>query len=196
MQSTAPGQREQLFWTPNWGQLASWVTSGMGCKGRSGGCKSRAPSPLASGSLQLVQGRERSEKVKVAQLCPTVCDPMDYTVHGILQDRILEWVAFPFSRESSQPRDRTQVSHFAGRFFTSWATREAWERSEPGFNPLDLGGWYSGQCCELKAGGNHWFKKRLPHLSCFIWLMGSIHSFILSFLQSTKMSESLLYARH
>ena len=42
-------------------------------------------------------------KVKVAQSCPTLCDPMDYTVHGILQARILEWVAFPFSR-SSQPR--------------------------------------------------------------------------------------------
>ena len=50
-------------------------------------------------------------KVKVAQLCPTLSDPMDYTVHGILQARILEWVAFPFSRGSSQPRDRTQVSH-------------------------------------------------------------------------------------
>ena len=63
-------------------------------------------------------------KVKVTQLCPTLCDPMDYTVHGILQARILEWVAFPFSRGSSQPRDQTQVSHSAGRFFTSWATRE------------------------------------------------------------------------
>ena len=47
------------------------------------------------------------------------------TVHGILQARILEWAAFPFSRGSSQPRDRTQVSHIAGGFFTSWATREA-----------------------------------------------------------------------
>ena len=54
------------------------------------------------------------------------CDPMDYTVHGILQARILEWVAFPFSRGSSQPRDRTQISRTAGGFFTSWATREAW----------------------------------------------------------------------
>ena len=44
---------------------------------------------------------------------------MDYTVHGILQARILEWVAFPFSRVSSQPRDQIQVSHIAGRFFTS-----------------------------------------------------------------------------
>ena len=42
---------------------------------------------------------------------------MDYTVHEILQARILEWVAFPFSRESSLPRDRTQVSCIAGRFF-------------------------------------------------------------------------------
>ena len=46
--------------------------------------------------------------------CPTLCDPMDHTVHGILQARILEWLAFPFSRGSSQPRDRTQVSHIAG----------------------------------------------------------------------------------
>ena len=47
--------------------------------------------------------------------------------HGVLQARILQWVAFPFSRGSSQPRDRTHVSCIAGRFFTSWATREAQE---------------------------------------------------------------------
>ena len=58
-------------------------------------------------------------KVKVAQSCPALCDPMYYTVHGILQARILEWVAFPFSRGSSQPRDQTQVSRTAGGFFTS-----------------------------------------------------------------------------
>ena len=58
-------------------------------------------------------------KVKVIQLCPTLCDPMNYTVHGILQARILEWVAFPLSRGSSQPRDRTQVSGIAGGFFIS-----------------------------------------------------------------------------
>ena len=62
--------------------------------------------------------------MKVTQLCPTLCNPMDHTVHRILQARILEWVAFPVSRESSQPRDRTQVSHIACKFFTSWATRE------------------------------------------------------------------------
>ena len=56
-------------------------------------------------------------KVKVAQSCPTFCDPMDYTFYGILQARILEWVAFPFSRRSSQPRDWTQVFCIAGGFF-------------------------------------------------------------------------------
>ena len=52
---------------------------------------------------------------------------MDYTVHEILQARILEWVAIPFSRGSSQTRDQTQVSRIARRFFTSWATGEAQE---------------------------------------------------------------------
>ena len=64
-------------------------------------------------------------RAEVTQSCPTLCNPMDYTVHGILQARMLEWVAFPFSRGSSQPRDWTQVSHTEGGFFTSWATREA-----------------------------------------------------------------------
>ena len=61
----------------------------------------------------------------VAQSCLTLCDPMDYTVHGILQTRILEWIAIPVSRGSSQPRHWTQVFHTEGGFFTSWATREA-----------------------------------------------------------------------
>ena len=69
-------------------------------------------------------------EVLVAQWCPTLCDPMDCSppgssVHGILQARILEWVVISFSRGSSQPRDGTQVSCIAGRFFTIWATREA-----------------------------------------------------------------------
>ena len=68
---------------------------------------------------------EASKWVKVAQSCLTLCYPMDYTVHGILQARILEWVAVPFSRGSSQPRDQTQVSHIADRFFNIWAIREA-----------------------------------------------------------------------
>ena len=60
-------------------------------------------------------------KVKAAQSCPTLRDPMDYIVNGTLQARILEWVAFPFFT------DRTQVSRTAGRFFTSWTTREVQE---------------------------------------------------------------------
>ena len=58
-------------------------------------------------------------EVKVTHSCPTFCNPMDYTVREILQARMLEWVPFPFSRESSQPRDRTQVSCITAGFFTS-----------------------------------------------------------------------------
>ena len=69
-------------------------------------------------------------KMKITQLCLTLCDPPDgslpgSSVHGILQARILAWVAVPFSRGSSQLRDWTQVSRIAGGFFTIWATREA-----------------------------------------------------------------------
>ena len=68
--------------------------------------------------------------MKVAQSCPTLCDPMDCrlpdsSVRGFLQARILKWVAISFSRGPSQLRDRTQVSCIAGGFFTIWATREA-----------------------------------------------------------------------
>ena len=64
-------------------------------------------------------------EVKVAQWCPTLCDSTNYAVHEIFHARILKWVAFPFTRGSSQPRDRTQVSHTEGGFFTSWATRKS-----------------------------------------------------------------------
>ena len=100
-------------------------------------------------------------EVKVAQLCPTVCDPMDYTVHEILQARILKWVPIPFSRRSSQPRDITQVSRIAGRFFTSWATREAQE-------------YWSGQPMpslgDLPDPGIELGIKALPHrLRYYLW---------------------------
>ena len=71
-----------------------------------------------------------SGKVKVAQSCPTLCDPMGYTVHGILQARILEWAAFPFSRGSSRPKNPTGVSCIAGGFFTSWAI--GFREADPG----------------------------------------------------------------
>ena len=64
-------------------------------------------------------------KVKITYSCLTLCDPMDWSppgssVHGIL----LEWVVMSFSRGASQPRDRTQVFHIAGRFFTIWGIRK------------------------------------------------------------------------
>ena len=86
---------------------------------------------LTSASVQKIA------KVKVSQSCPTLCDPKDHTVHGILQARILGWVAFPFPRGSSQPRNRIQVCCIAGGFFTSWATREAWKKQN-----LLLLSWY------------------------------------------------------
>ena len=70
-----------------------------------------------------------TDESEVVQLYSTLCDPKDCSppgssIHGIFQTRILEWVAISFSRGSSQPRDRTQVSRIAGRLFTICATKE------------------------------------------------------------------------
>ena len=82
---------------------------------------------------------------EVTQSCPTLCDPVDCSspgssIHGILQVRILEWVAISFSRGSSQPRDWTWVPRIAGRHFNLWATREAkgstWMQSQKWQNDL------------------------------------------------------------
>ena len=75
----------------------------------------------------------RKKESEVTQSCPTLCNPMDcslpgFSVHGIFQARILEWVAISFSRRSFQPRDWTQVSHIVGRCFTIWAT--SWGKSQ------------------------------------------------------------------
>ena len=83
-------------------------------------------------------------KVLVTPSCPSLCCPMDYSppgssVHRILQARLLEWVAIPFSRGSSWLRNWTQVSCIAGRFFTVWATGEALMRHW---------GWYI-YCCRI-----------------------------------------------
>ena len=94
--------------------------------------KAEAPIVWSPDAKSQLTGKDPDAgKVKVTQLCQTLCDPMDCSppgsyVRGILQARILEWVAFPFSRGSPQPRDWTQVSHIAGGFFAIWATREAW----------------------------------------------------------------------
>ena len=78
----------------------------------------------------LLQCMKVKSEREVAQLCPTLRDPMDCSlpgssVHGIFQARVLEWIAISFSRGSSRPRDWTQVSCIIGRRFTLWATREA-----------------------------------------------------------------------
>ena len=93
----------------------------------------KQPCVLSLNSTTSYWGKDYTKvkvKVKVTQLYRTLCDPMDCSlpgssVHEILQARILEWVVFPFFRGSSQPRDWTQVSCFAGRCFTVWASREA-----------------------------------------------------------------------
>ena len=106
-------------------------------------CQWNAPGKnTRMGSHSLLQGTFATQESNLASLrCRQILYPMsrqgrplstvlqsnsvlDYTVRGILQARILEWVAVLFSRGSSQPRNRTQVSRTAGRFFTSWATRK------------------------------------------------------------------------
>ena len=86
---------------------------------------------------------EKWKKVLVTHSCPSHCDPMDCSppgssVHGILQARILEWVAIPFSRRSSWPRDPIQVSRIAGGFFTPWATTESGLTAKRAKNRLSL----------------------------------------------------------
>ena len=105
-----------------WARILEWVA--ISFSRRSSQHRDRTcVSHIAGRCFTLWATRAAQMKVKVIQSCLTLCDPMDYTVHGILQARILEWVAFPFSSiRSSQPRDQTQVSHIAGGFLTGWAT--------------------------------------------------------------------------
>ena len=97
-------------------------------KGKEGSTYRMAESKISKNLL--LHKNSKSVCVLVAQSCTTLCESMDcspqgFSVHGILQARLLEWVDMPFSRGSSQPRDRAQVSHIAGRFFTVWA--EYWQ---------------------------------------------------------------------
>ena len=97
-----------------------------------------------------------SEEVKlseVTQSCPTLCDPMDcslpgFSVHGVFQARVLDWVAISFSRGSSLSRDWTQVSCIAGRRFNLWVTREGHGGQDIGTLATDLAmknqGWLLG----------------------------------------------------
>ena len=77
-------------------------------------------------SYHLLTGKGVCVLLNHVWLCsdPMDCSPLGSSVHGILQDRILEWLAIPFSRGSPPPRDQTLVSCIVGWFFTIWATRE------------------------------------------------------------------------
>ena len=110
--------------------VSVWVT----CKLKSEGWKEASKDGRVRGKAFQVEGTASAKMLRcsdseVAQLCPALCDPVccsppGSSVHGILQAGVLEWVAIAFSRGSSQPRNRTQVSRIAGRRFTIWATRE------------------------------------------------------------------------
>ena len=152
LQCVAPWLDSEAFWIA----VTNGVRAVLGTKassshfsewkaGKAGACMSCCyANPMASwskGALSatLHEGVLHSEKAPewvclVVQSCPTLCDLMDCSpasssVHGILQARILEWVAIPFSRGSSQPRDWTQVPYIVVRFFTVWATQKASECS-------------------------------------------------------------------
>ena len=89
---------------------------------------------------------------EVSQSCLTLCDSMDYSlpgfsIHGIFQARILEWVAISFSRRTSRPRDWTHISHTVGRRFTIWATGEVLLNLHRNFSGCKSSVWYS---CLLK----------------------------------------------
>ena len=83
-------------------------------------------------SMSKMLGDVEGKRSEVAQSCPTLFDPMDCSlpgssVHGIFQAIVLEWIAISVSRGSSQPRDRTRVSHIVDRRFTVWATRHIYK---------------------------------------------------------------------
>ena len=111
-----------------------------------------------------------------SQSCPTLCHPMDHnlpgsSVHGILQARILEWVVILFSKGSSQPRDRTQVSCIAGRFITVLATREAlWRWNQIILPLLKILPWIL-LCTENKIQHLGWPK----HPECFFHLISLVY---------------------
>ena len=118
--------------------------------------------------------KESEGKWKCTQLRLTLYDPTDYTVHGILQARTLEWVAFPFFRGSSQPRDQTQVSRIAGRFFTilEWVAYPFSSRSSRPRN------WTGVSCIEGRFFINWAIREALIYRDC---IHSINHSFIHSF---------------
>ena len=106
--------------------------------------------------------------MKVAQSCPTLWDLMHSSIHGILQARILEWVACPFSRGSSWPRNQTRVSCIAGRFtFTNWAMREATDF--PGGSDDKASAYNVGDPGSILGWENPLEKEMATHSSTLAW---------------------------
>ena len=116
----------------------------MGCNWEDKCCGKKKKKPL-----RLLRKKKESE---VAQLCPTLCYPMNrsqpgFSIHGTFQAWVLEWVAISFSRGCSRPRDWTRVSRIAGRHFTIWATRESPEATKA---------YYKVDRCLGKASQRKW----------------------------------------
>ena len=130
--------------------------------------------------------------VLVAQTCPTLCDPTDCnppgaSVYGILQARILEWIAIPFSRGSSRPRDQTLICT-VGRFFTVWATSSVqFSRSvmSDSVRPHELQ--HARPPCPTPTPGVHWDSRPLSQ-----WCHPAISSSVVPFScpQSLPASQS------
>ena len=129
--------------TSPWLGLAKDVRKELGSKGREnaavGGPKDHSLCPV--NAIYYV-GASHSRKCWLLS-CPTVCNPMDCrpsgsSVCGILQARILAWIAIPFSRGCSRPRDWTHVSCTVGRFFTVWASHLGWMVPGPLMSPWSL----------------------------------------------------------
>ena len=107
---------------------------------------------------------------EVAQLCPTLCNPMNCSppgspIHGIFQARILEWATISFSRGSSWPRDWTEVSRIVGRHFTVWATREVRPESEVSYFPGRVSAYSQARV---------WLVMSYPWMILFVWLQSSV----------------------
>ena len=130
----------------------------------------------------------------VIQSCPTLWDATDCSlpgssVQGILQARILEWVSIPSSRECPQPRDRTQVSHSEGRFFTIWTTREA---KNTGVGSLALlQGIFLTQESNWGLLNRRWILYQVSHPGSLSWvlLLPESTAFMLAHLESSPCLE-------
>ena len=131
-------------------------------------------------------------RMKVTQSCPTVCDPVDYTVHGVLQARILEWVAFPFSRGSSQPRDWTQGSLLCCRQIFFLPAEPQGKPQNTGVGSLSLlqqifptqesnrVSWIAGKFLPPELSGKPWQQPRAKVVTAYVELSkGDIGEFTL-----------------